>query len=169
MNKDQRNLYFGRLWPEACKVQKWTVKDNKKRREVTSEATGRESAADLDEDGITALFDHLRWLADPYSLEKAMPVANPELGWQANRRRQLVWRVESTAADAGLHEEYLSKSAEYKAALLRIKDWRLWPLDDLLKFAFTVKARAGSARKTAAKPLQSACNPAFIPTDDQPF
>lgn len=158
MTKNQRSHYFGTLWPAACKVKGWKVKDDKQRTAVTLEATGRTSTTDLDEDGITALFDLLEFLADPYNLDKAMPVANPEMGWQANRRRQLVWRIETTAQDAQLNEGYLSSLAEHKARLMRIPDWRQWPLDDLLKFAMTVKARAGSTRrKKPATPLQEEC------------
>lgn len=66
MTKNQRALYFNKLWPDACKHQGWDRNDKQKRKEVTFQATRKESSAKLDQHQITALFAYLGYLAgDP--------------------------------------------------------------------------------------------------------
>ena len=92
MNALQRKTYF-RLWAAAAVRQGFDVRDEARRRAVTLEATGAESTTALDQDGITRLFAHLRWLADPDDLDKARALACPEDSAEADRARRLVWVI----------------------------------------------------------------------------
>lgn len=169
MNKSQRSRYFT-LWAEAAREQKWNPKDEAKRRAVTLEATNQESTTGLDQGQITALFDHLKWLANPYDLDLAMPVANPEQTTDTNRARQLVWRITQTAAKAGLSSEYLAKMAEGKCKAHRVRRWQELPLVELLQLSYTVEQRAASkARRAAAEDLQADCSGRAAPDQVDPF
>jgi hypothetical protein len=174
MNQKQRNLYFGTLWPAACETQDWNPKDEARRQAVTLEATGKTSAGNLNESLISALFDHLKWLADPYSLEAALPAANPEIGEENHRRRQLVWRINKTVAKAGLGEAWLIEAAAAKCREHRVCKWQELPLPELLKFSFTVESRtalevqARRNKRTSARTAQPACKPR-AETLDLPF
>lgn len=164
MTPGQRKNYRGNLWPAACKAQGWDVKDEKRRQQVNLEAVGEVSTSEMDNDQVTLLFDHLKWLADPYDFDKAMPAANPELGWQANRRRQLLYRINRTATRRGLSPEYLvtitaGKCRKYKAA-----SWQDLPLPQLLDVSMTVSARGQAPGKAGAAPLQEACNTDSVPS-----
>jgi hypothetical protein len=171
MTPKQRALYFGTLWPKACAVQGWNPKDDARRQAVTLEATGKTSAGSLNQSLLSALFDHLKWLADPYSLEAALPVANPEIGEENNRRRQLVWRINSEAAKAGLGAEWLKQTSLAKCREHGVGVWGELPLPELLKLSFTIAARTTSATKdrrrlrtAAARPVQHDCSqPADLP------
>lgn len=166
MTPSQRKLYF-RLWPAACKVQGWDSKDDARRHAVTKDATGKSSASSLTQSQISALFDHLKWLADPYSLEAALPAACPEIGEENHRRRQLVWRITQTAAKAGLNQAWLAQAAAAKCQEHRVCTWQELPLPELLKFSFTVSSRTATAAQDrrfgrAVRRVQDDCS-AFIP------
>jgi hypothetical protein len=168
MTPKQRSLYFGTLWPKACAVQGWNPKDDARRQAVTLEATGKTSAGSLNQSLLSALFDHLKWLADPYSLEAALPAANPEIGEENHRRRQLVWRITQTAAKAGLGATWLKQASAAKCREHGVGVWGELPLPELLKFSFSIATatkeeakarRASRGRKaTAAGLLQSECS-----------
>lgn len=170
MTPKQRSLYFGSLWPKACEVQGWNPKDEARRQAVTLEATGKPSASKLDQSMISALFDHLKWLADPYSLEAALPAANPEIGAENHHRRQLVWRINKAVAQAGLTAEWLKKTSLAKCREHGVGVWGELPLPELLKLSFTVEARTTEEtkgrrhRKRSARVVQSECSePADLP------
>lgn len=173
MTHAQRALYFQRLWPDACAAQGWDVRDDDRRRAVTQEATGQASASGLSQSQITALFDHLKWLADPFNLDKAMPVANPEQGEDAHRRRQLVWRVTQAAAHAGLAAEWIDQTAAEKVRAHRVGSWQALPLPELLKLSFTVAARttehARDRRASRSKRPAKAEQPPCIDATELPF
>lgn len=164
MTPAQRSLYFGTLWPAACEVQGWSSKDDDRRRQVTQDATGQASASGLTESQITALFDHLKWLADPCNLDKAMPVANPEIGEDNHRRRQLIWRITKAAATAGLNDTWLAQTTREKRRVQRVGTWQELPLTELLKLSYTVSSRTtedaqSRRRKRTAKRQQAPCSP----------
>jgi hypothetical protein len=170
MTPKQRSLYFGTLWPAACEVQGWDPKDNERRQAVTLESTGKASAGSLNESLISALFDHLKWLADPYSLEAALPAACPEISEENHRRRQLVWKIIHRAATAGLGEEWLKQISHAKCREHGVSKWGELPLTELLKLSFTVASRTTEDTKgrrrgrSAARAVQSECSePAELP------
>lgn len=146
MNKQQRSRYFS-LWNEAAREQRWNPQDADRRRAVTLEATGQASTSGLSQEQITALFQHLQWLANQYDLDLAMPVANPEQTTDINKQRQLVWRITREAAQAGISAEYLDTAAADKCTAHRCRRWQELPLVELLKFAFTVRKRAQSKQR----------------------
>lgn len=183
MNLDQRNLYFGRLWPEACAAQGWKRSDQMQRKRVTFAATGEESTTDLDEDQITLLFIKLRWLADPANFDKALADSDPAAALAENKRKNIIWRIEKAAAlIPGDAEADLAKMAAGKCAAHGVSEWRKLPTPELLRFAFTVSARTTGearekrekrARKTAkrvsARAMQEACAAADTETGAMPF
>jgi hypothetical protein len=175
MTPKQRSLYFGTLWPKACEVQGWDPKDDTRRQAVTLEATGKASAGSLNQSLISALFDHLKWLADPYSLEAALPAANPEIGEENHRRRQLVWRINRTIAAAGLGDAWLKEISLSKCRQQRCSNWQSLPLPELLKLSFTVDSRTTSAactrraKRTSSPAVQPSCNTGADPDPNTPF
>lgn len=163
MTPSQRSTYFGTLWPAACKAQGWNPKDEERRRDVTHAATGKESTSKLTQEQITLLFNKLKWLADPTNFDLAMADANPELALAANKRNNVIWRIEQAAAGQSLNETYLAKVAENKCTAHHVKSWRELPLQELVNFSRTIAARAG--RKKQAAPVQTGCTEA----DSIPF
>jgi hypothetical protein len=93
MNANQRNHYFGKLWPAACEVQGWEKSDENQRKRVTFAATGETSTSALDEDQITLLFIKLRWLADPANFDKALADSDSAAALAKNKRQQIIWRM----------------------------------------------------------------------------
>jgi hypothetical protein len=150
MNEKQRKLYL-HLWQNACKVNGWDARDKEQRHLITMDAVGKESAAKLGNSEISALFDHLRWLGDRASLAAAMPVANPQLGEIAHRRRQLVWRINQVAATAGFNEVYVQTAAEEKCAKHKVGTWMELPIMELLKLSFTIEVRARVKRRKSGQ------------------
>lgn len=152
MNANQRSTYFGRLWPEACQVQKWNPKNEERRRDVTFAATGQESTSKLTEDQITLLFNKLKWLADPNNFEKAYADANPELALKEHKRNQVIWRIEKAAKERDFNETWLEAAAEHKCAKHKCRGWRNLPIRELVNFSRTV-----SGRKAEKTPAQEGC------------
>jgi hypothetical protein len=98
MNGRQRARYHSQLWPAACAAQGWNPRDQEKRREVTLQATGTASSTGLSELQITRLFDFLKHLAHPNSLDHAIPVANPDVQEERHDRRRALWAFEAVFA-----------------------------------------------------------------------
>ncbi len=142
MTAAQRSTYFGKLWPAACATQKWHVKDAERRREVTFQATQQESTSSLSQDGITLLFDHLLWLANPHDFDCAYKAANPELSIEQNKRDRVIWRVRQAANKGAFNDVYLAKSAEHKCRVHNVRTWDQLPLVELVNFSKTITARA---------------------------
>lgn len=157
MTPAQRKLYHGTLWPAACIRQGWTVKDEARRKAVTVEATGQESTSGLTQPQVTLLFNKLKWLANPTDYDLAYSDANPDEALAADQRGRVVWRIEHTAATAGLNEGYLCQAAAGKVQAHSKKNWRDLPMTELVKFAMTIRQRA-QARNRAAKGMQESCN-----------
>jgi len=141
MSPSQRSTYFATLWPAACKAQGWNPKDAERRRDVTHAATGKASTSGLTEDQITLLFIKLKWLADPTNFDLAMADADPQAALKANKRVQVIYRIEQAARAGGFNEEYLIKAAEHKCAAHRVKAWRELPIKELVNFSRTIHAR----------------------------
>lgn len=155
MNAKQRSTYFGSLWPAACEAQGWDPKDEDRRRDVTMEATGRDSTSRLTEAQITLLFNHLKQLANPQDFDLAYLTANPEIALEEHKRGQVIWRIEHTAAAAGLKEEWLTEISAAKCAANGVKQWRQLPTVELVKLSMTVESRTSDearARRAAARP-----------------
>ena len=174
MTKAQRSRYWGTLWPAACEVHGWSTKNELQRRKVTLEATGQASTSGLSESQITALFNALEWLADPANLDKAMPVANPEIGEENHRRRQLVWRINKSAARAGLRAEWIQETAQGKCHAHRVGQWQELPLPELLKLSFTVESRTSDPAQIRRdqrriETVQDACRPPAEAQSELPF
>jgi hypothetical protein len=150
MNKAQRATYFGRLWPAACEAQGWNPKDEERRRDVTFGVTGQESTSSLGEDQVTALFDELRWLADPFNLDAALPASDARVSRDNNRRRQLVWSIEQLK----LTEAYVDSLAAPFTQQHRCQHWDELPLDVLTKFRMTCRARARSLQRDGRSPIK---------------
>lgn len=146
MNVGQRRYYFA-LWKSACAENDWAENDQAKRREVLMEAVGKPSTSDLTPSEVTAVLDHLKWLADRYDLQRAMGVANGEVAAEQTRRAQLIWRITKVAAAAGFNEAYVAKMAEGKCAAHRVRTWQELPLIELLKLSFTLEKRKAAKRK----------------------
>lgn len=139
MTDKQRKLYRATLWPKVCEVQGWKVTDELRRRAVLVEATGQDSSSGLTQRQITSLFDRLKWLADPFNLEAAMPVANEDLAADKHERAQLVWRIRDRSAKKGYNEAYLIRASENKCRAHKAKTWLDLPIAELLKFSMTVE------------------------------
>lgn len=155
MNARQRSTYFGTLWPAACAAQGWNPKDEDRRRDVTMEATGKDSTSRLTEAQITLLFNHLKQLANPEDFDLAYLTANPEIALEEHKRGQVIWRIEHTTAQAGLKEEWLVQISAAKCAANGVKQWRQLPTVELVKLSMTVESRtdeASRARRAAARP-----------------
>lgn len=154
MNQKQRMHYFTKLWPAACAAQGWDklniAQREAKRRAVTLQATGKESTTGLKQWDITRLFDHLKFLADDSNLNKAKPVANPEIGREEHERRRLVYAINH----CGFTVIYLSRLAEAEMRAHRTDDWTCLPLPVLKRLVITVKerARARDAKATLHNP-----------------
>lgn len=142
MNAKQRSTYFGRLWPDACQAQKWNVKDEERRKDVTFAATGEESTSKLSEEQITLLFNKLKWLADPTNFDKAYKDANPEIALKDHKREQVIWRILDTATKKHFNEAWLEVAAAHKCAKHRCKSWRELPMGELVNFSKTVCSRS---------------------------
>jgi hypothetical protein len=178
MTASQRKTYFGTLWPAACKAQGWNPKDEDRRRDATMQATGQDSTSRLSQDQITLLFNHLKQLANPEDFDLAYVTANPEIALEEHRRSQIIWRVEHTAAKAGLNDAWLEQASAAKCSAHNVRCWRQLPTVELLKFSMTVSsrttsdvsARRSSRNKRSATPLQDPCIPgAASESDDMPF
>jgi hypothetical protein len=98
MNETQRRVYFGQLWPLACKAQKWDRRDELKRKAVTQECMrlirgpGVNSVTLLNEDAITALFCYLLHLGSPASLDLSARWVDCQQDYKAfNRAHQADW------------------------------------------------------------------------------
>lgn len=180
MTSTQRSHYFGRLWPDACKVQGWNSKDEQQRQRVTFAATGEESTGALDQDQITLLFNKLKWLGDPNNFDKALADADPEAALEESRRARVIWRIEKAAAKVpGDAEKWLAETGAGKCAAHGVLEWRKLPTPELLRFAFTVskrttdeaRARRGkkAAKSDAAAPVQEDCTEEELPLELMPF
>lgn len=151
MSPAQRKRYRGTLWPNACEVQGWKVSDELRRRAVLVEATGQDTSTGLTQRQITALFDRLKWLADPYNLDKAMPVANEELAAEKHERAQLVWRIRDRAKKKAFNEAYLESAFAHKCAAHKVKTWPELPPAELLACSMTVESWSRRSKKAAAQ------------------
>lgn len=184
MTPRQRSMYFGELWPAACKVQGWSVKDEHRRKCVTFGATAEESTSALDQDQITLLFNKLKALADPQNFDKALADADPAAALEENKRKQLIWRIEKAAANVpGDVESWLAELATGKCAKHNVREWRKLPTPELLRFSFTVesrttelarenralKASVKAQKKRPARTVQTACSDDASPADLRPF
>lgn len=164
MTPIQRRHYHARLWPAACATQGWKKKDDNRRKEVTLEATGHSSTSGLNQGQITLLFNKLKWLADPANFDTAYADANPDIALEEDKRARIIWRIEQTAAKAGLTEPWLVEISAAKCAVHNVRQWRQLPAVDLLKMSMTVESRTTDVAKTrrqkktpAAQPLQDDC------------
>jgi len=180
MNSEQRALYFGKLWPEACAVQGWKKSDEGQRKRIVFAATGETSSSALDEDQITLLFIKLRWLADPANFDKALADSDPAAALAENKRKNIIWRIEKAAARIpGDAEADLAKMAAGKCAAHGVSEWRKLPTPELLRFSFTVSARttdeactkraAKSKKRVSARAVQDVCEEADAETVEMPF
>jgi hypothetical protein len=159
MTASQRSTYFGTLWPAACASQKWNPKDDERRKDVTFSATSKESTSKLTQDEITRLFNKLKWLADPTNFDLALADADPEAALQANKRKQVIFRITEAAKEKRFDEAYLIKAAEHKCRAHNVTTWRELPIGEIIKFSMTI-----CKRQAHAAPVQSACTGA-----DDPF
>lgn len=152
MNAKQRSIYFGSLWPAACRTQGWKASDDHQRRRVTFAATGETSITELDEDQITLLFTKLSWLADPHNFDKAFRDSDPAAALAENKRKQIIWRILDSAAKVpGDPEAWLADISKDRHGT---SDWRKLPDAQLKRFAMTVSGRTTTQarEKRAAKP-----------------
>jgi len=169
MNGKQRSHYFGKLWPAACDAQGWNPKDEDRRRDVTMEATGKDSTSRLTEAQVTLLFNHLKQLANPADFDLAYLTANPEIALEEHKRGQIIWRIENETAKAGLKEEWLEEISAPKCAENGVKQWRQLTTVELLKLSMTVESRTSEevkARRAFAKrkkkPAQAVQEPCTV-------
>lgn len=180
MTPDQRKLYRGKLWPEACAKKGWNVKDEDRRRDATMEATGQDSTTGLSQDQITLLFNHLKQLANPEDFDLAYVTANPEIALEENKRARIIWRIEHETATAGLQEEWLVEISASKCAAHNVKQWRQLPTVELVKLSMTVETRTTkevkarrqaktTGKKPAARAVQPKCTADDLPLSPLPF
>lgn len=174
MNPYQRNLYFGKLWPQACKAQGWKRSDERRRKLVTFAATGEESSSGLDQDQITLLFKKLKALADPQDFDKALADSDPAAAIAENKRQNLIWRIVKAAAQIpGDPEAWLAVLASERFGG---SDWRKLGHADLLRFSMQAAKRTtegavsrraarrkAPSKSTSAQPVQPECSPDKIP------
>ncbi len=157
MTRKQHVHYRLELWPNACVAQGWRENDDAMRRDVTFEATGKTSTAELSgEDEVTALFNFLKLLADPLSLDKAIPVANPDVANEENLRRQRTHVV----LQQGFAEPYIDTCAAGHCHAEDKGCWRELSSGSLLKLIYTLKTRARKRDAEAGK------RPAFVPRSE---
>lgn len=177
MTPRQRSTYFGSLWPAACAVQRWNAKDEHQRKRVTFAATGEESTSDLNQDQITLLFAKLEWLADPQNFGAALADSDPVAALEANKRKQLIWRIEKDAAKVpGNPVKWLAEIASDRHGT---SDWQKLPTPELLRFSFTVsgktttvarKRRSHScSKRSPARPVHDACTAPAAECLELPF
>lgn len=98
MTPNERKVYFGHLWPDACLANEWDVKNDAKRRTVTVDcmrairAPETDSTSALGRDEVTALFTYLIHLADPSSLDKSARWVTCQEDYRTfNRAHQADW------------------------------------------------------------------------------
>jgi hypothetical protein len=142
----QRRHYFTQLWPRACEVQGWNPRDESRRHEITSIVTGKISTSGLNQLEITRLFNYLKLLASPLSVDHAIPVANPDVEEEEHERRRLLFAIRQF----GVNEFYIQKCAEHKCRARGIRQWIELPVPELEKLKWTIKARV-KARYTTKK------------------
>lgn len=176
MSPLQRKTYFGSLWPSACAVQGWNPKDEDRRRDVTMQATGKDSTSRLTQAQITLLFNHLKQLANPADFDLAYVTANPEIALEEHKRGQIIWRIENETAKAGLKEAWLEEISAAKCAEHEVKHWRQLPTIELLKLSMTVETRTSeevkarrASKRPAAQPVQDSCTDDALPAAKMPF
>jgi hypothetical protein len=170
MNSAQRKTYFGTLWPAACKAQGWLVKDEDRRREVTMQATGKDSTSSLTQAQITLLFNRLKQLADPSDFDLAYADANPEIALEEHKRGQIIWRIENSTAKAGLTESWLVEISAWKCETHDVKHWSQLPTVELVKLSMTVesrtsdevKARRAKKQQPRAASVQDTCTKGVV-------
>jgi hypothetical protein len=98
MNAKQRTYLQADLWPRACQVQGWDVRDRAKRLEVCGEALGREieSTNEIDShDEFTTVKNHLLRLAD--SIQGASEDGDLTESWARVRREKIRRQVRCIA------------------------------------------------------------------------
>lgn len=177
MNSEQRSLYFGKLWPEACAVQGWKKNDEGQRKRIIFAATGETSSSALDEDQITLLFIKLKWLADPQNFDKSLADSDPAKALAENKRQNIIWRIEKAAAKVpGNPVKWLAEIASDRHGT---SDWKKLPTPELLRFSFTVSGKTtGEAqerrtqkgkKRVSARAMQASCEEADAETVVMPF
>lgn len=102
MTSSQRAHYFKHLWPEACAAAGWGVRDEGRRKKVTSDCMAAiggpatASTSDLGEDEVTALFCYLQHLAAPDDLNKSARWVTCQEDYHTfNRAKQADWHERS--------------------------------------------------------------------------
>ena len=162
MNLEQRNLYFGKLWPQACKAQGWKRSDEHRRKLVTFAATGEESSSQLDQDQITLLFNKLKALADPQDFDKALADSDPAAALAENKRQNIIFRIVHAASKIpGDPEAGLAKLASERFGG---SDWRKLGHADLLRFSMQAAkntTKGAVARRSARSKASSKSTPAL--------
>lgn len=167
MTRLQQIHYRTRLWPAACKAQKWDVKDDDKRCDLTLRITGQDTTVGLSNKQVDRLFRELKWLADPMNFDKAKAAANPELADEQDDLERILWRINDTAQKAGFDAEYIATVAEYKCKAHGVRYWQALPRDELVNLSKTITSRAKSKR--SAPPVQEPCTDDALPASKMPF
>jgi hypothetical protein len=151
MTKPQRDLFFGRLWPKACRVQAWTGELNceVKRREVVLKATtewhdevpkspvGTDRMSECNQDQLTAVFNYVKWLADPANLGKARTVANPVQAKIDNDCRQVIFCINQL----GFTTAYIQRIAAWDCREAQVADWTGLPKESLQRVLIHLTTR----------------------------
>ena len=98
MSPEARNTYFGRVWPAVCRVKRWAVKDDARRRAFTAEAMEfmrcppTDSLSGLGPDETTALFVYARHVAAPDDFNAAALALECQRDYRTfNRARTADW------------------------------------------------------------------------------
>lgn len=167
MTRNQQIHYRTRLWPEACAAQKWSLKDEDKRREITLETTGEESTAKLNNKQVDRLFRRLKWLAKPQDFDAAYAEANPEIADEEADRNRILKRISNKAKKAGFTEAYLDEASKFKVRQHGVKNWRDLPREELVNFSRTIHSRDLSKR--SAPSVQNTCTESDLPASKMPF
>ena len=159
MTSKQRAHYFRDLWPAACQRQGWDPKNEGLRRDVTLEAVGKPSTSGLSEHQITRLFEYLRLLADPDNLDRAIPVANPDVSAEEDACRRLRWVIENELmpareavppgpyaphgrpAQPAFADTYVQRCALGFCRAAKVEHWQQLPSASLEKLRFTLNQR----------------------------
>jgi hypothetical protein len=131
MNKNQRDEYWGHLWPEAMSAQGWDHEradaQDRLRRALTLEASANatDSITQLSEDQITMLWGLLKHYADPLNLGMAKAAANPGEAVDEGRRRRYVYKIKGL----GLGDGYIQRVAGWDCREAQVRHWTRLPIE----------------------------------------
>lgn len=158
MTARQRSYFFGTLWPQACRVQGWVGETARevKRREIVLAATTKlhaevprmkkptDSMSACDQDQLTAVFNHVKHLADPLNLQKAIAAENPGQAAALDECNRLLFKIREGMKRGDYNYAYVQKIADWNCRSEQVADWQTLPAEALRTVLIHLNDRANA-------------------------